>query len=51
MTISDQIAVAAKFNFGQVFFYFLQVNQQKRVGMVSTNNLLRTYSEQIYKPS
>ena len=29
-------------------FCFLQVNQQKRAGMVSTNNT--TYSEQIYKP-
>ena len=29
-------------------FCFLQVNQQKYVGMVSTNNI--TYSEQIYKP-
>ena len=29
-------------------FCFLQVNQQKRVKMFSTNNI--TYSEQIYKP-
>ena len=29
-------------------FYFLQVNQQKRVGMVSANNMI--HSEQIYKP-
>ena len=29
-------------------FCFLQVNQQKRVGMISTSNI--TYSEQIYKP-
>ena len=28
--------------------YFLQVNQQKRIRMVSSNNI--TYSEQIYKP-
>ena len=29
-------------------FCFLHVNKQKRVGMVSTNNI--TYSEQFYKP-
>ena len=29
-------------------FCFLQVNQQKRIGMVNTNNI--TYSKQIYKP-
>ena len=45
--ISEQIALAAVFYFGQVFF-FLRVNQQNPVGMVSTNNI--TYSEQIYKP-
>ena len=31
-----------------ISFCFLQVNQQKGAGMVSTNNA--TYSEQIYKP-
>ena len=25
-------------------FYFMHVNQQERVGMVSTNNMYRTYS-------
>ena len=30
-------------------FYFLQVNQQKGVGMISTYNIYRAYSEQ--KPS
>ena len=29
-------------------FYFLQVNQQECVGMVSANNM--THSKQIYKP-
>ena len=29
-------------------FCFLQVNQQKHAGMISTYN--KTYSEQIYKP-
>ena len=28
---------------------FPKVNQQKLVGMVSTNNMKRTYSEKIYK--
>ena len=31
-----------------ISFFFLQVNQQKGAGMVSTNNI--TYSDQIYKP-
>ena len=44
--ISEQIALAACFTLTR--FCFLQVNQQKHVGMVSTNNI--TYSEQIYKP-
>ena len=47
---SEQIALAAIFYFGQVFV-FLQVNQQKRVGMVSTNNIQRIYSDQIYERS
>ena len=47
---SEQIALAAIFYFGQVFV-FLQVNQQKRVGMVSTNNTQRIYSDQIYERS
>ena len=32
-------------------FYFLRFNQQKLVGIVSTDNVQRTYSEQIHKPS
>ena len=47
---SEQIALAAIFYFGQVFI-FLQANQQKRVGMVSTNNTQRIYSDQIYERS
>ena len=38
MAISEQTALAAIFYFGQ-FFCFLLVNQQKCVGMVSTNNV------------
>ena len=35
--MSEQIALTTMFYFGQVFF-LLKVNQQKHVGMVSTNN-------------
>ena len=38
MTISEQIAFAAVYYFWAKFC-FLQVNQQKHVGMVSTNNM------------
>ena len=31
-------------------FCFQKFNQQKRVGMVSTNDMLRIYSDQIYNP-
>ena len=34
MMISDQVVLVAIFYFGQVFF-FLQVNQQKPVGIVT----------------
>ena len=37
MTIPEQIAITSLFYFEQ-FFCFLQINQQKGVGMVSTNN-------------
>ena len=38
--ILEQIALTAIFYPEQVFlFSFLKVNQQKRVGMVSTNNM------------
>ena len=50
MTISEQIALAAIFYFLSSFC-FLQFNQQKPVGMVSTNNVKRTFSEQMHNPS
>ena len=50
MTISEQIALAAIFIFW-TSFYFLQVNQQKRVKRVCTNKVQIVHSEQIYKTS
>ena len=45
--VNIRTVLAAVFYLG-LAFVFLQVNQQKRAGMVCTNNM--TYSEQIYKP-
>ena len=50
MPISEQIALAAIFIF-RTSFYFLQVNQQKRVKRVCTNKMQIVHSEQIYKTS
>ena len=48
MMISEQTTFGAMIFW--ISFCFLQVYQQKRVGMVSTNNVLRTYSEEIHIP-
>ena len=47
MTIPEQIALATIFYYGQVFVFCSLINK-KSVVMVSTKNMERTYSEQIY---
>ena len=47
--MSEQIALSAVFYFGQAFV-FMQVNQQKRVGMVLLIICKEHTQEKIYKP-
>ena len=47
--VLEQTFLAANF-LRWTSFCNLKFNQQKRVGMVSTNNMLRTYSDKIYNP-
>ena len=46
--VSEQIAFAAVFFFGQVFVFCRLINKSA-VGMVCINNVQITYSDQIYK--
>ena len=49
VVISEQIALLANFLLW-TSFCFLKINQQAGVGMVSTNNIQKTYTDQIYNP-
>ena len=47
--VLEQTALHANF-LRWTSFCNLKFNEQKRVGMVSINNMLRTYSDEIYNP-